>query len=295
LHKNAILIIVNPGAGKAAYQPKLEYIYRKLQEHNCTFGTFFTEKTQPTGKLRKVLLESQGKREIWILGGDGTLNYVVNELGDFPAICSIVSGGTGNDTVKSLHGITDFEEQVAIALTGKVKYYDLGVCNNRLFVNGVGIGFDGRVVENMVRKGKDKRSHLAYLFTVLKLLAGYREQILEYTIDDVQHRERLFLLTVSNGTTFGGGFVINPDAKTDDGLLDICTIDKIHPLSRFKHVPKLKDGSHAKLKIVHFHQARAITIEGNEKVVAHMDGEFIGSPPFNIRIADQKLALRVPS
>jgi YegS/Rv2252/BmrU family lipid kinase len=273
----------------------LEYIYNKLKDNNRLFSTFFTEKTQSKGKLRDTISGNQDIKEVWVLGGDGTLNYSINELIEHNLTCSIVSGGTGNDSVKSLHGITDFKEQVEIALSGEVKEFDLGKCNDDYFVNGVGIGFDGRVVERMISKGSTKKSHLDYLITVVKTLTGYREKNIQYSIDNENFSHRLLLLTISNGTTFGGGFVINPFAKTDDGLLDICTIDAISVLGRFRHLPKLKDGSHSTLSIANFHQAKSIKVKENSELAAHMDGEFIGCPPFNIRISDQKLSLRIPT
>lgn len=292
--QKSVLVVVNPGAGKSEYHSKLEHICNKLKEHKYQFSTFFTEKTQAKGKLYQALRANPSFEELWVIGGDGTLNYAVNESAPLPVIISIVSGGTGNDSVKSLHGITDFKKQVNIALSGEVKQFDLGRCNNDYFVNGVGIGFDGRVVEKMVCKGSKKKSHLDYLYTVVKTLASYREKEIQYRIDNIPFKRQLFLLTISNGTTFGGGFVINPFAKTDDGLLDICSIDKIDMMQRFKHLPKLKDGSHTKLDVVQFYKAQSILIEENKQIVAHMDGEFIGSPPFHIRIADKKLLLRIP-
>ncbi len=292
--KNSVLIIVNPAAGKSQYEAKLDYVYRQLEQHKMRFGTFFTEKTEPEGKLTSVLKNNDSIKEIWVIGGDGTLNYAVNELKKKQLPISIVSGGTGNDSVKSLHGITDFKKQVDIALMGKVKEFDLGLCNDRYFVNGVGIGFDGRVVEKMLQKGKKSGSHLSYLYTVLQLLAGYREKTLQYSLDGLPSQKPIFLMTISNGTTFGGGFILNPTAIPDDGILDVCIFNKISVPKRFVALPKLKTGSHTTVRETEFHRATEILVGPNDNVVAHMDGEFIGNPPFRISVADNKMLVKTP-
>lgn len=294
-NQRTILVVVNPAAGKADYQHRLEAVYGTLTEQRLPFTTFFTERTEPSGKLRAVLKDNKSINEIWVIGGDGTLNYVVNECDNRQIPVAVVSGGTGNDSVKSMHGITDFRKQLQIALEGHIQAFDLGCCNDRLFVNGVGIGFDGKVVQRMLAKGKKNGSHLAYFVTVLQLLAGYRERRLQYAVDGVQFDEEIFLMTVSNGTTFGGGFVINPSAIANDGLLDLCIFGRIRVARRFLHLSKLRTGAHTGLKETTFHRAREVIVGPSDHLVAHLDGEFIGSPPFNIAMSTDKLLTRMPA
>jgi len=288
-----ILIVINPAAGKSSYEKRLHYLEDKLAEARIDYDQFFTEH-EDTGKLAKVINENPSINEVFVMGGDGTLNYVVNELHKNALPISIVSNGTGNDSVKSLHGVLNFEKQVDVAINGKIQRFDLGICNGRYFVNGVGIGFDGEVVKEMVERGDKQGSHIDYLLTVLRIVAGFKEKNLHFSMDGNTFQKKIFLMTVSNGTTFGGGFIINPFAKTDDGLLDVCIINKIKPILRFWHLPKLKTGAHYKMKETEFHLAKQITIESNDQLVAHLDGEYIGHPPFDISIEKDGLLVRVP-
>ena len=289
-----LCIVINPAAGKALFQQKLTLLQQRLHIQNITFKTFFTPGQDIKGYLSLFFQEHQELNEVIVLGGDGTLNYAVNELAGENIIFSQISNGTGNDSIKSLHGILDFDQQLEIALSGYIKAFDLGICNGQYFINGVGIGFDGMVVQEMLRSGQKKKSHLAYLVTVLKTIARFREKKLQFTIDDRSYDQDVFLMTISNGRTFGGGFVINPHAKTDDGLLDICLIDPISVVQRIRHLPKLKDGSHGKIKEVQFFTAKKVAVQYAAELVAHLDGEFIGNPPFDIGLANQKLLFRVP-
>jgi diacylglycerol kinase (ATP) len=288
-----ILIVVNPASGKSSYEDKLRHLRQRIEDEGLQSKLYFTEFNN-NGNLRNFLNEHPEIDEIFIMGGDGTLNHVVNESDPGKYTLAIVSNGTGNDSVKSLHGILDFQKQVEIALHGKIAHFDLGICNTRYFVNGVGVGFDGEVVRQMHLKGNKQGNHLDYLYTVLKIVGGYKEKPISFAADDAQHTREILLFTVSNGTTFGGGFVINPFARTNDGLLDVCLINTISPWKRFWHLPKLKNGNHHRLKETEFFTASSITVAPSSQLVAHLDGEFMGHPPFTFSIQKNGLKLRVP-
>jgi diacylglycerol kinase (ATP) len=287
------LVVVNPVSGRSSYESKLRYLSDKLSEAGIVFDVFFTDVEKP-GELSKLVTSGNWFNEVYVMGGDGTLNLVVNEIGPGKLPLSIVSNGTGNDSVKSLHGVLDFGKQVEIAIHGKIKQFDLGVCNERYFINGLGIGFDGQVVKEMVERGDKRGSHLDYLLTVLRIVGGFKEKQLKFSLDKMAYERRVLLLTISNGTTFGGGFVINPFAKTDDGLLDVCIINEIKPWKRFWHLPKLKTGAHSAIAEAEFHKAGKIFIEHSDQLVAHLDGEYVGHPPFDISILKNALSVRVP-
>lgn len=288
-----ILIVINPVAGKSSYEKRLYYLEGRLKEVQMDYKLFFTEH-ENTGKLADTINNNPSTDEVFVMGGDGTLNYVVNEIQGKSLPISIVSNGTGNDSVKSIHGVLDFEKQVDIAISGTVRKFDLGICNGRYFVNGVGIGFDGEVVKEMVERGNKRGTHLDYLLTVLRIVAGFKEKMLHFSMDGNRFQRKVLIFTISNGTTFGGGFIINPFAKTNDGLLDVCILNEIAPIKRFWHLPKLKTGAHQKIKEAEFHQATNISIEATDQLVAHLDGEFIGHPPFEISIEKEALLIRTP-
>ncbi len=291
--KRTVLLVINPAAGKSKPGKKLMVIEKALEEKNIDFRRFYTE-TDGKSRLRKEIISNPEITDIFVIGGDGTLNYAVNELRGRNIPVSILSSGTGNDAVKSLHGVREFHSQLEIALDGRVKTFDLGKCNERLFVNGVGIGFDGEVVNHMVKKGQKSGNSLTYFMTVLRIIAGYKEKTMLFEINGKTYEKKLFLMTVSNGSTFGGNFLINPFAKTDDGLLDICMIGEISVMQRFIHLPKMKKGKHVKLDFTEFHTCKKVYFHAHPEISAHLDGELIGHPPFDIRLAVEKLYLRVP-
>jgi len=121
--------------------------------------------------------------DILILGGDGTINEVVNGLKYQQIPLSVISIGTGNDTIKHIHKNLDFEYQLKTVFDGEPARIDAGLCNDKIFMNGVGIGFDGKVVEMMNREGKKYGGHRAYLRAVLRILLTYRERVIEALLD----------------------------------------------------------------------------------------------------------------
>ncbi len=293
MRKKDKLIVINPASGRSTFKDRLRYLRSRLEESGNEPAEFFTTH-EGKGFLNAYLKDHPGIKELIVLGGDGTLNYVVNEMLDKPVPLSIVSNGTGNDSVKSLHGVLDFKKQVEIAINGKARGFDLGLCNGRAFVNGLGIGFDGQVVQEMSKRRKKRGRHLDYLLTVLRTVARFKEKDIRFALDGELYERKVLLMTVSNGTTFGGGFVINPRARADDGWLDVCVLNEISPLARFWHLPKLKTGSHDALGACEFHKAEKVQIEAANDLVAHLDGEFLGHPPFDVSIVPNALQVRVP-
>ncbi len=292
--KRKLLLVINPAAGKPSWEKRLLKLENKLQGARLRYEHFFTEQNG-LGKLAYTLNKDPSFKELLVFGGDGTLNYVVNEMGVRQLPISVVSSGTGNDSVKSLHGILDFDKQTDIAIKGKISKFDLGVCNGRYFVNGFGIGFDGQVVEEMLDRKRKNGGHLDYVLTVLRIISSFKEKKLCFSIDEVEFEKNILLLTVSNGTTFGGGFIINPKASTNDGLLDVCLIKEVRPLMRFWHLPKLRTGSHYKLEACEFYRAKRLIIKPAQDLVAHLDGEYIGPPPFEISVVRESLLVRTPA
>ena len=228
-----------------------------------------------------------------VVGGDGTLNQVVNAIYPTDKSLSLLCAGTGNDFSKSVSIGKTLSAQLQTAVGEKLLRVDLGDCNGRKFVNGVGVGFDGQIVKDMLTRKGLLQGHAAYYYHVLRILASYQARNFSLSIDGDDINSKLILLTIGNGTTFGGGFKLTPHASLTDGYLEACQIKSISPLNRFIHIPKLSQGSHHTLKEVSLQKVREITINENANLEAHIDGEYLGKPPFTIRVLPKALNIRV--
>ena len=174
---------------------KLSEALNALQIDYQVFDT--NESKSATTTIEEFL--DQSFTDLVIIGGDGTINESVNGLKyDIPV--SILPAGTGDDFIKNVLIGKTLEEQIDTAINGEIKRIDLGQCNDRKFVNGVGIGFDGQIVEDMASKRVPLLTgHAAYYYHVLRILGGYRERGFDYQIDDQSFQKDLILLTIGNG------------------------------------------------------------------------------------------------
>jgi YegS/Rv2252/BmrU family lipid kinase len=287
------LVIVNPAAGKGKYLDRLEQIKSEFIQRSFSYDLYFTTEERKADSLVNSIIRDKNYSDLMIVGGDGTINEAINGVRNKQLAVSVISFGTGNDTIKHIQNRFDFNSQIESAFNGSIKKIDVGVCNERLFLNGVGIGFDGKVVERMAAKGKKFQGYFSYLAEVLRILLTYREREITATFNNNTIQEEILLMTITKGTTFGGGFKINPYALNDDGLLDICIIGNVPKWTRINYVLKMKDGGHRKMNAVSFHKSSNVIIEENPALVAHMDGESIGSPPFDIKILPKEINFRI--
>lgn len=287
-----VFVLVNPNAGKNKVVGLANQFRSFIEAQNLAFELHDTSASQSATTTVAEMLDSTFS-ELVILGGDGTINEAINGLKhDVPV--AILPAGTGDDFAKNIDIGKTKRDQFETAINGKNFRIDLGLCNDRKFVNGVGIGFDGQIVEDMASKRVPLlKGHAAYYYHVLRILGGYREKPFEYNLDNQDFERDLILLTVANGTTFGGGFRLTPKAKIDDGLLDVCAIRKLPAIHRFLNIHRLSKGTHDQLNAVSFHQVRSVEIRENSQLFAHIDGERMGQPPFEIKILPQSMILRV--
>lgn len=291
-NKKKLLIIANAGPGKKKGLNKiLPELGNILNIHNCDYEIFFTQKEVNGSALLKNNLD-ESYTDIVAIGGDGTINEVINGFDCGEKVFSFIPNGSANDFAKNFD-LKTLEKQIRNIVEGKVYRIDLGQCNERKFINGVGIGFDGQVIYEI----QNQENHFGawnYYFHVLKNLAVYKSQMFQYSLDKQGYSKKLMLLCIGNGTTFGGGFKLTPLADLFDGYLDACVVGELSGLRRFANIPKLAQGIHDELYEIEFHQVREISIEKNDLLHAHIDGEYMGKPPFEIKILPRHLLIRLP-
>lgn len=221
--------------------------------------------------------------QVWIAGGDGTVNYFVNQYNDIKIPLCIFNGGTGNDFYALLYGKTTTEAQVNHVLQTTPKPIDAGKCNEKYFLNGVGIGFDGAVAKGLqgVNKFGGKTS---FMLSVLKHILFYKEQ--QYTISSAEKtvEGKFMMISIANGTRYGGGFFVAPLAKADDGLFDTILVKPLSVFKRLRYLPVIEKGKHLNLPFIDYYNTQKITIKSDRPIQLHLDGECAESNEFIIEI-----------
>ncbi|RYZ23819.1 MAG: YegS/Rv2252/BmrU family lipid kinase [Chitinophagaceae bacterium] len=231
--------------------------------------------------------------QIWIIGGDGTLNYFINQFPDVRVPLAAIPGGSGNDFHWMLYGgELGLPQLLERLLKGNTRAIDVGSCNGRLFLNGLGIGFDGAIVRDLLGK-KKLAGKASYLLSVLKHILTYHESQVGVVADGTELRRNALLVSVANGTRYGGDFKVAPRAKLDDGLLDVNFVGAIAPLQRMRYLPVIERGEHLELPFVWYRQAADIVIDCAQELPAHLDGEYLTAARFEVRCLPKKFVFCV--
>ena len=229
--------------------------------------------------------------EVFIVGGDGTLNYFINRYPNIELPLVIFNGGTGNDFHWLLYANKTLDEQLQVALTESPKPIDIGKCNERYFINGVGIGFEGSVAKALMGK-KKQPGKTSFLITVLKKIVTYHSKNYWIQSAKVLYQGKKLLVDISNGARAGGGFHIAPEARADDGMLDVIIVESIRPWQRLWYLPIIEKGKHLKLPIVHHSLSSEISIESDQLIQYHLDGEYFEAQKLVIHILPAKVYIR---
>jgi len=286
-------IVANPVSGRKKANKVLGKLEERLATHGLPYHIFLTPHVVDLSK-RIANAISVDTTDVVVIGGDGTLNATAQAIYKKDIVLNILPSGTGNDFVKTLNLGKNLNEWIDTILLGKEKLIDAGICNDRIFLNGVGLGFDGQIVHDHLFTNSILTGHAKYYSHVVRILGTYRARKVQFKLDGgIQRTENLLLMAVHNGTTFGGGFKLNPDAKIDDGLLNICTIGPMAPLKRFLNIGRLSLGTHGVLDAVNFYQTKSIEIAGDRSIHAHIDGEYLGNPPYKIQLLKSAIKVRV--
>ena len=215
----------------------------------------------------------EGFTSVWIVGGDGTLNQFVNRYPDIRIPLGIFNGGTGNDFHWLLYGEATPEAQLDAMLVARPVPIDLGTYNDRFFINGIGIGFEGEVARSLT--GKRKRpGKTSFMLAVLRNIFAYRSSTYHICYDGLELTESLLLLDLNNGSRAGGGFHVAPPARPDDGMLDLITASPLNTWQRIRYLPVIERGKHMSLPFVTHRRISKIVIESNTLMRFHCDGEY---------------------
>jgi diacylglycerol kinase (ATP) len=283
-----ILAVVNPASANRTTGRAWPSISAKLKaaglEHEAVITSRPAEATELT---RKALRD--GFRTIVAVGGDGTVNEVVNgffEDGKWVgagARLGLVSHGTGGDLRKTLGLPKNEDAAIERLVAGRTKKLDLGRAefvgpdgarSIRHFINIGDLGLGGDTAVRVNRTTKVFGGKVSFLWGTLATVAGYRNKDLEIVIDGgAPIKGRMCMVVVANGQYFGGGMRIAPEAIMDDGIFDIVTVGDLGKLELLMNIGKVYSGRHIGHPKVGLYRGREVTVTSPQPALIELDGE----------------------
>ena len=300
------MIIVNPNAGVQKGTKEWPKIHRIIEKEGVDHDFLLTEHKDHAIHLTRKSIE-KGYRKIVVVGGDGTLNEVLNGifLQQTCPVQDIIMGmipiGTGNDWCRMFN--VPFEYEGAVKLlkqqntfvqdVGKVSYHKKDQTYDRYFMNVTGMGYDALVAKKTnLFKEKGHGGPLTYLWFVFASLFQYKFLDAVIEVDgNPEFKGEIFSMNVGICKYNGGGMMQVPNAIPDDGLLDMTLIVKAPKWLVIRHTSKLYNGTLINLDMVKTFRGKTIRIRSTGKIYLEADGESLGHTPFSYEIIPK--ALRV--
>jgi YegS/Rv2252/BmrU family lipid kinase len=290
-----VLFIVNPTAGKGRAAREVTKIKTVMEEmEGVGYDIVYTEKPGHATELARQGGQS-GYDIIFAVGGDGTVNEVMNGIAGTQSALAVVPGGSGNDFIRSLSLKGSTDDIIKRTVSGVRKKIDLGVINGRYFANISSVGFDAEVVLATQKAKKfflsGSAAYLAGLIVTILRRSPYKVRMV---IDEGEVEDVILLAAVANGKYYGGGMMAAPEAIINDGLFDICCISRMSRLKMLILFPQFMKGKHKKFKEVRFFRSRKVYIESENPIPINVDGEVFRDNKACFELLPGELLVAVP-
>jgi len=221
--------------------------------------------------------------DAWVIGGDGTINYFINKYPNCKIPITLFCGGTGNDFAWKLYGDVKIEQQLATILTATPKPIDAAKVNGKLYINCLGVGFDGEILQSM-KSIRFIGGHYGYLLAVIFKIFFFKEQKIQIQMGNETWNEKFLLALIVNSSRAGGGFFIAPPAALNDGLLNMVLSKKISILKRLWYLPVIQKGKHLHLPFIIHRLVEKITIKCEKELPIQVDGELLYAKDIQIEV-----------
>ena len=293
-----VAVIINPISGTGG---RLDVARARAEQAAALFAArgvdaevCLSERAGHARDLAAAALQ-RGASVVAAWGGDGTVNEVASVLAFRDVPLAVVPSGSGNGLARELGVPFDPVAALAVALDGRDLVMDAGELDDRLFFNIAGIGLDARVALKFAAGGLVRRGLRRYLEITARELFTYDPDVHTIAVDGDIIRERTLLIAIANARQYGNGARIAPDARIDDGRLDVVVVAHRSPWRALLQVPKVFTGKIASVPGVTMRRTEHVEVTSAQPVIYHVDGEpFTGAASIRGRVRPRALRIKVP-
>ena len=275
-------LIINPHASRGKAAKKAEKVIEILKDKGVEFRTHYTTREKEAIEIAKKLSD-EGATDIIALGGDGTLNEVLNGIDSEKVNLGIIPSGTGNDFVAAAKIPADIESAVNIILNETPKPTDYMVCGGVRGINVIGTGIDVDILKRC-KRAKVFKGKIQYLISLIVSLIKFKFYKFKIVRDDKTEEKDALIACVGNGYRIGGGIRMCPKAVIDDGKLDFVVAGKLKKM-RIPHAfIKLMQGKILEQDFTSMEYVDHIKIEFDHPVTIQIDGELYDDIDFDLTL-----------
>jgi len=286
------LVIINGRArnGNAAIDEALDLLRAagwSLVEQRCTPGE--------TGAEVIRARAAEGFSAVILGGGDGTLNGAAPALVETGLPFGILPLGTANDLARSLGIEPDPMAAAAVIAAGALRPIDLGEVNGQLFFNVASIGFSATLAQRLGREEKRRWGKLGYALAAFRLLREVRPFTAWIMHDGLTEKVRTLQVAIGNGRNYGGGMIVESEARPDDGKLDVYSLEIDHWWRLLALLPYLRRGTHGQWRDVRAFPTTECEVRTRRPMPVNTDGEINTHTPARFRLLPKAVRVFVPA
>lgn len=269
------IFIINPASGKTDYDKIKRNIIDNLK--NEDYEIYETKAPKEATEIASRF-KNEENTVVYSVGGDGTLNEVVNGIAEGKCKLGILPTGSGNDFYRTLKE-TDKE----------IVRVDLGKVNDRYFINIASVGMDAETCNNANKIKSKIKMGASYYLALIHTFLTFKSKSLKLKIDKNVYAGDYIIAAICNGKFYGGGFKIAPVATFDDNLFDIYLVSKANKFKLIKILTALLKSEHEKYPEVRKYTGKKVTIKSDNNLIVNIDGEITISKNINIEMTEDAL------
>jgi YegS/Rv2252/BmrU family lipid kinase len=267
--KKRVLFLINPVSGIGKQQTVEKLVESELDHEKIQADIAYT---QYRGHASEMARDAVGAYDVVVaVGGDGTVNEVGSALVNTTTALAIIPAGSGNGLARYLDIPLRVNRAIQVINCMEVRNIDTLNVNEHVSLNVAGIGFDAYISKQFANL--KERGPVAYAKLITKEFTRYSSSTYKVTVDGTAYELPAFMITFANSSQWGNNVHIAPQAKIDDGLIDVCIIKEFPKYEGPSFFISVLDQSLDQRRYDIVTRAKEIAIESEDGIVAHVDGE----------------------